>query len=142
MDALRLRYRATAKGGTYDYVRSRQVPPGQIWHIRNHSFENETATQGAARAFVDGHGYNHWLWEEKVVTAATLYWSEEEIVLTEGERLAVRQADCDDGDKLQLLINGEREEMKPRQESDKKTTAVDLTPSTPTSKLLTRHLGS
>ncbi len=140
MDALRLRYRAEAKGGTYDYVRSNRVPPGQIWHIRNHSFENETGTRGEARAFVDGHGYNHWLWEEKVVTLATLYWSEENIVLTEGERLVVRQATCTIGDKLQLLVNGVREE-KPRQESAKKTTAAALTPSTQTSKLLTRHLG-
>lgn len=140
MDALRLRYRAVAKGGDFDYVRSNQVPPGQIWHIRNHSFENETGTRGEARAFVDGHGYPHWLWEEEVVTLATLYWSEEELVLTEGERLAVRQASCDPGDKLQLLVNGVREE-KPRQESDKRTTPVASTPSTPTSKLLTRHLG-
>ena len=142
MGALRLRFRAVAKGGAYDYVRSNQVPPGQIWKVRNHSFENETGTRGAARAFVDGHGYNHWLWEEKVVTLATLYWSEENIILAEGERLAVRQATCTIGDKLQLLINGVREETKPRQESDKKTTAAALTPSTQTSKLLTRHLGS
>ncbi len=140
MDALRLRYRAVAKGGTYDYVKSRQVPPGQIWHIRNHSFENETGTRGEARAFVDGHGYNHWLWEEPTVTLATLYWSEEEMVLTEGERLAVRQASCTSGDKLQLLINGEREEN-PRQKSDKETTPAASTPSTQPSKLLTRHLG-
>lgn len=142
MDALRLRYRAVAKGGTYDYVRSNRVPPGQIWHIRNHSFENMTETRGAARAYVDGHGYAHWLWEEKVVTSDTLYWSEEELVLTEGERLAVVQATCTDGDILQLLINGEIEEAKPRQESDKKTTAAASTPSTQPSKLLTRHLGS
>ena len=140
MDALRLRYRAEAKGGTYDYVKSNRVPPGQIWHIRNHSFENETGTRGIARAFVDGHGYNHWLWEEPTVTLATLYWSEEEMVLTEGERLAIRQATCTLGDKLQLLINGEREEN-PRQKSDRKTTRAASTPSTQPSKLLTRHLG-
>lgn len=141
MDALRLRFRAVAKGGDFDYVKSNRVPPGQIWHIRNHSFENETGTRGEARAFVEGHGYNHWLWEEEVVTLATLYWSEENMVLTEGERLAVRQASCTSGDNLQLLINGELEE-KPRQKSDKETTAVASTPSTQPSKLLTRHLGS
>ncbi len=63
MDALRRRYRAVAKGGDFDYVKSNPVPPGQIWHIRNHSFENETGTRGEARAFVEGHGYQHWLWE-------------------------------------------------------------------------------
>jgi len=138
MDALRLRYRAVAKGGTYDYVRSKRVPPGQIWHIRNHSFENETGTRGEARAFVEGHGYQHWLWEEEVVTLATLYWSEENMVLTEGERLAVRQASCTIGDSLQLLINGELEE-KPRQESAKKTTPVASTPSTTPSKMSARY---
>lgn len=109
MDALRLRFRAVATGGTYDYVRSNRVPPSQIWHIRNHSFENETGTRGAARGYVDSHGYPHWLWEEKTVTVDTLYWSEEDIILTEGESLAVRQATCTIGDKLQLLINGKIE---------------------------------
>ena len=105
-NALRLRFRAVATGGTYDYVKSDQVPPGQIWHIRNHSFENETGARGTARGYVDGHGYEHWLWEQASPAAATLYWSEEDIVLTEGEKLAVRQATVTALDELQLLING------------------------------------
>lgn len=135
MDALRLRYRAEAKGGTYDYVKSSRVPPGQTWHIRNHSFENETGTRGEARAYIEGHGYQHWLWEEGTVTVATLYWSEENIILTEGENLAVRQASCIAGDKLQLLINGAREE-KPRRELDKKTIPPPSPPSPPRSRTL------
>ncbi|MCK4300666.1 MAG: hypothetical protein KAX80_14080 [Planctomycetes bacterium] len=104
--ALRRRFRATATGGSYDYVKSDQVRPGELWVIRSHSFENETGARGTARGFSDGHGYNHWHWEQTSPAAATLYWSEEDIVLGEGERLCVRQASCTALDELQLLING------------------------------------
>lgn len=104
--ALRLAYRILAAGGTYDYVKSERVPVGQQWHITSHSFENETGARGTARGYIDGHGYEHWLWEQTTPLAATLYWSEEDITLTEGEQLCVRQASCTASDKLRLLING------------------------------------
>ncbi len=110
--ALRLRYRSAAKGGTYDYVRSDPVPPDQIWYVRSHSFENESGDRGMARGFVEGHGYDHWLWEQESPAADTLYWSEENLILSEGERLVVRQASCTSGDRIQLLINGELEDLK------------------------------
>lgn len=104
--ALRLRYRAVASDGTLDYVKSERVKPGERWLIRSHSFENETGARGTIRGFVESHGYNHYLWEQENPAAATLYWSEEDMVLTEGERLCVSQATCTSGDELQLLING------------------------------------
>lgn len=104
--ALRLRYKEAAGGDTYDYVKSDRVKPGERWLIRSHSFENETGARGTARGYIESHGYNHWLWEQESPAAATLYWSEEDMILTEGERLCVRQASCTSGDKLQLLING------------------------------------
>ena len=104
--ALRLRYRSAAKGGTYDYVKSDPVPPDQIWYVRSHSFENESGTRGTARGFIEGHGYEHWLWEQESIAATKLYWSVDDIVLSEGERLAIRQATCTSGDWLQLLGQG------------------------------------
>ncbi|MBA7705481.1 hypothetical protein ES703_114311 [subsurface metagenome] len=110
--ALRLRYRSVATGGDYDYLRSDPVPPDQIWYVRSHSFENETEARGTARGFIEGHGYDHWLWDQESPAAATLYWSEENLILSEGERLVVRQASCTSGDRIQLLINGELEDLK------------------------------
>jgi len=104
--ALRIRARTKATGETYDYVRSEPVPRGEVWHINSHSFENETGTRSIARGFIDGHGYPHWLWYEATVTQDVLYWSEDNIMLQEGERLAVRQATCTAGDQLQLLGQG------------------------------------
>lgn len=104
--ALRLRYKALASDGTLDYVKSDKVKAGERWLIRSHSFENETGARGTIRGYIEGHGYNHWLWEQESPAAATLYWSEEDMILTEGERLCVRQASCTANDILQLLING------------------------------------
>jgi len=103
---LRERFRGIAVAGTYDYVKTDPVPPGETWVITSHSFENETGARGTARGYAEGHGYDHWFWEQASPAAATLYWSEEEIRLSEGERLTVRQATCTADDILQLLING------------------------------------
>ena len=104
--ALRIRARAKATGETYDYVKSDPVPRGEVWHINSHSFENESGARGIARAYIDTAGYKHWLWEQTSPTAATLYHSVDDIILSEGERLSVRQATCTDGDMLQLLGQG------------------------------------
>lgn len=103
---LRRRFNAVATGGTYDYVKSDRVKPGEVWLIRSHSFENRTGARGTVRGYVDRDGLEHWLWEQESPAASTLYWSEEDMALTEGERLAVRQATCTSGDKLWLLLNG------------------------------------
>lgn len=104
--ALRIRARLSAAGGTYDRVMSEPVPRGEVWHINSHSFENESGARGTARAYIAGHGLEHWLWEQTSPSASTLYWSEDNIMLGEGERLAVRQESCTSGDKLQLLGQG------------------------------------
>ena len=110
--ALRIRARAKATGGTYDKVMSDPVPRGEVWHVNSHSFENETGARGTARAYIDTAGYKHWLWEQTSPAAATLYWSEDNIVLSEGERLVIRQATCTSGDQLQLLGQGYVEYLK------------------------------
>lgn len=94
MDALRLRFRSQAKGGDFDYVRTDRVPPGHTWEIRNHSFENTSGTRGEARGLIEGHGYPHWLWEEEIVTVNKLYWSEENIILTEAVGSVLPEDTC------------------------------------------------
>lgn len=103
---LRKRGRASAGGGTYDYVKIGPVPRGQVWKVSSHSFENETGARGTVRAYIDRGGYEHWLWEQASPAAATLYWSEEDMTLNEGEWLACRQASCTQYDALKLLLNG------------------------------------
>lgn len=110
--ALRIRARLKAAGGTYDRVMSDPVPRGEVWHINSHSFENESGARGTARAYIGSHGLEHWLWEQTSPSAATLYWSEDNIMLTEGERLAVRQETCTSEDQLQLLGQGYIEYLK------------------------------
>ncbi|MBA7705480.1 hypothetical protein ES703_114310 [subsurface metagenome] len=105
-NALRVRARTKATGGTYDFVESEPVPRGEVWHINSHSFENESGQRGTARAYIDTAGYKHWLWEQTSPGSGVLYHSVDDIILSEGERLAVRQATCTSGDMLQLLGQG------------------------------------
>lgn len=109
---LRLRQKATASDETFDYVKTDPVGRGEQWLIRSHSFENESGARGTIRGYIEGHGYKHWLWEQASPAEDTLYWFEENFILTEGERLCVRQASCTSGDIMQLLVNGEIEYLK------------------------------
>lgn len=90
----------------YEYVETQPVPQGQVFLIRSHSFENETGARGTIRGYIRRDGNYHWLWEQKSPAAATLYWSEEDMSLAEGEILGVRQATNEADDILQLKLNG------------------------------------
>lgn len=108
---LRIRKDVTATGGTYDYIKTQEVPPGERWTIERHSFENKTGARGTIRAYIEGaqfvqETYPHWVWEQASPGAATLYFDSDDITLEEGERLCVRQASCTSGDQLELLLRG------------------------------------
>ncbi len=55
---IRIRENVVATGGTYDYVRSAIVPPGEIWCLQGLAYENETGARGTFRRYIEGHGYN------------------------------------------------------------------------------------
>ena len=62
---IRIRERAVASGGTYDYVKSEIVPPGEIWCLQGIAYENETGARGTFRRYIEGHGYNHYIAEHQ-----------------------------------------------------------------------------
>lgn len=101
-----LPYTGTATGGTYDYVESDVVPPGEIWCVQRHSFENETGARGTARGFIGTKDNPRWIWEEPSLAADELAWDDRPVYITEGNRIGVRQASCTSGDKLKLYIFG------------------------------------
>lgn len=103
---MRIRVVAAASGGAYDYVSTDRVPPGELWAIQGHAFENVTGARSTARAYIDGGGDDTFLWEELTVPAGELFWSEKTIFLRPGERLTVRQATCTAADKLWLYAHG------------------------------------
>ena len=95
-----------ASGGTYDFIETKPVPPGEIWCIQNHSFENETGARGIARGYRGDQRSPHFRWEEPSLAAGELAWSEKEVFLIEGERLGVRQTSCTLNDVLRLTYDG------------------------------------
>ena len=99
-------FSAKASGGTYDYVETRPVPPGEIWCIQGHSFENETGARGTVRGYRGDQRSPHFIWEQPTPAAGELIWSERTIYLVEGERLGVRQASCTANDVLRLVYDG------------------------------------
>lgn len=103
---IRIREVATASGGTYDYIKSAIVPPGEIWCLQGIAYENETGARGAFRRYIEGHGYNHYIAEHETPGAAELIFTDKEIYLLPGERLTIRQATCTASDVLALYAHG------------------------------------
>jgi len=103
---IRIRRVAKATGGTYDYVKSKTVPPGEIWCLQGIAYENETGARGTFRRYIEGHGYNHYLAEHQSPGAGELIFTDEIIYLLPGERLVVRQATCTADDILALYCHG------------------------------------
>lgn len=105
---IRIREHAVAAGGTYDYVKSSVVPPGEIWCLQNMAYENETGARGTFRRYLEGHGYNHYVSETPVPGSAELITTSDIVYLLPGERLVVRQASCTASDVLSLYAHGYR----------------------------------
>ena len=103
---IRIREVAIATGGTYDYVKSPIVPPGEIWCLQGIAYENETAAKGTFRRYIEGHGYNHYIAELQGPGAAELIYTNDIVYLLPGERLVVRQASCAAGNVLALYAHG------------------------------------
>ena len=95
-----------AAGGAYDYVKTELVPQGEIWCLQNIAYENETGARGTFRRYVEGHGFNLYLWEVQGPGAAELISSSEELFLIPGERLVIRQETCTLNDILSLYAVG------------------------------------
>lgn len=91
---------------TYEYVKSKTVPPGEIWCLQNVSYENETGARGTFRRYIEGHGYNHYVAEVQGPGAAELLFTSDVVYLLPGERLVVRQASCSASDVLSLYAHG------------------------------------
>lgn len=73
-------------------VKSRVVPPDQIWCIQRYAYEGSAVTSGGntrARAYRGGHGYNHYLSEKDGPSADALYCDPDPIWLHPGEQLCL-----------------------------------------------------
>lgn len=103
---IRIRENAKATGDTYDYVKSKIVPTGEIWCLQGIAYENETGARGTMRRLIEGHGYEHFLAEHTSPGAGELIFTNHKVYLTPGERLAIRQASCTSGDILALYAHG------------------------------------
>ena len=103
---IRIREVTVASGGTYDYVKSSIVPPGEIWCLQGIAYENETTAGGTFRRYIEGHGYNHYIAEHQSPGAAELIFSDQILYLLPGERLVIRQASCTANDVLALYAHG------------------------------------
>ncbi len=103
---IRIREVAVATGGTYDYVKSAIVPPGEIWCLQGQAYENETHQGGKWRRYIEGHGYNHYLEENTPAAAAELVSTDKILYLLPGERLVISQATCSASDVLALYAHG------------------------------------
>ncbi len=107
--ALRIRKKKTFASAGLATVYSDIVPPDQLWCIQLLSVEGSSVTSGGntrCRAYIDGHGYKHWLAEQDGPSAATLYWRAEPFWMVPGERLVVEWDEAQAGAVIEVQAMG------------------------------------
>lgn len=102
----RYAYHAPASDGTLDYVRSAQVPRGEVWCVQGGSYENETGARGTFRRYLEKQGESILLGEHQAPGAAELIQFDDVVFMVPGECMTIRQATCTAADVLSLYIHG------------------------------------
>lgn len=93
-------------------VKSDYVKIGKRYCFQRVTFEDKTSAFTSLRVYVEGHGYEHYLAEQKSPAAATLYWLKDPIYLIPGERLVAKFTGTTTGDVLEMCITGYWELLK------------------------------
>ena len=105
---LRIRQRTVETGTATTTLKSDRVPAGELWDITSWSVEDETSPFTSFRVYILTSGYKHYLKEQLLPAAATLYWDDEDLVLGEGEQLCVDCIGTISADAIQFLATGKR----------------------------------
>lgn len=100
-----------ASAGSNDVQMSR-IRSGWLYCIQHVAIENETNDCDDVRILKAGAGGEFLLFEEDATEAATLYWIDEDIYLTESQYLLVRFTGCTLADELKVYIRGWRQESR------------------------------
>lgn len=90
------------------YLKTKQVPDGEIEVIETVAYENETAAEGTFRRYIERGPEKTYIAELQGPGLAELVFSDKTLTLLPSERLVVQQATCHSGDILQLYVTGYR----------------------------------
>lgn len=102
----RARRQVVAAGGAYDEVVYDPLLEKDYIQFTRICVEEKTNGPVSIRVYVGGHGYEHWVGEEKDPKGSTLYWIEWPTYLVPGEQLVVRFTGATADDELVLLLEG------------------------------------
>ena len=102
----RHRVKGIAAGGAYDEIEYRHSLEAFYLQITRISLEEKGTASSSIRLYVKGHGYEHWIGEEKTVVVDTLYWIEWPTYLVEGETLVARFIGATEDNVLEMLVEG------------------------------------
>ena len=109
---IRIEATTKASGGTYDYVKSKPVPEGEIWCLQGIAYENETGARGTFRRGVTRGETYEWYGEHTEPALGELVFTDKVMYLSPRERLVIRQATCTANDILKLYAHGYRVQSK------------------------------
>jgi hypothetical protein len=105
--ALARSYAATFATGGSKYVYSEQVPPGYIVHVKSclAYSENREASDDVIIGFTDA-GKEIYVTAKATLAAARGIAADSDFYVGEGDKVFANFPDVDDGDKIELHING------------------------------------
>ena len=107
-EVLRIRIPFVSAGAASEDIDTEAVPRGEVWKITNFAFEDITTAVTEARVGIARGRSFQPLVEQDAPVAATLYWTNWEYYLGEGEVIRLRVTGPTTGDQIELYVNGLR----------------------------------
>ncbi len=107
-EVLRIRRSLSSNGAATETLDTERVPRGEVWRITHFSFEDETTAMTEARVGIGRTGFFTPLVEQAAPVAATLYWTNWEYWLGEGEFMRLLITGATAADRINFYVNGVR----------------------------------
>lgn len=107
--AYRARLQATASSASLTTLDSEKVESGEVVVLEQVAWEIDKVTSGGntrARLYIKGHGYKHFLEEQQVPEADTLYTYNEILYLYESEQLALEIDQAQNATNIKMYLTG------------------------------------
>jgi len=105
-DFLRRQITLTAAGSDTEYILDKSVPMGKAFIVQRMSIENKTGPYTSARFGVMKTSSFYPMEEVKNPNGETVYITNEEIIVTEGEEVGVEMVGVSSGDEINLIVEG------------------------------------
>ena len=92
-------------------LKFRVLEPGEMWEVAYLAFLDVTSAPTSIDVYLEGHGYNHYIAQQKPTTANYIYFLDRPFKVYEGETLVVEFVGGGAADALEAWASGLKDRL-------------------------------